>query len=119
VIASAFALLAIAYGKLTIPVFLNKEKMSVVEALGLIGFIGLAFLGLVTTFFFNFLAVGRSVDWLFGQSPGYGANPGELNTAGVLPMMSFAVGCEVLAGLGIILLFMLVGLLPEGEDRKK
>ncbi|MDI6855981.1 MAG: MnhB domain-containing protein [Candidatus Thermoplasmatota archaeon] len=121
VVASAFALVAIAYGKLIVPKFLNKEKMSVVETSGLVGFIGLAFLGLTTTFFFNFLAVGRTppLSWLSGTVPLWGPNPGALNTGGVLPFMNLAVGAEVLAGLGIIVLFMLVGLLPEEYEEQK
>ncbi|MEW6070080.1 MAG: MnhB domain-containing protein [Candidatus Thermoplasmatota archaeon] len=118
VVASAFALLAIAYGKILTPAFLSKEKMSIAEASGLIGFALLAFLGLATTFFFNFLAVGRTIPWLFGQTPTIGPNPGELNTAGVLPFMNLAVGCEVLAGLGLVVLFMLFGLGREEKEEK-
>lgn len=119
VVASAFALIAIAYGKFIAPKILSKDKMSVLESLGLVGFIVLAFLGLATTFFFNFLAVGRTINipWLFSRTPAYGPNPGELNTAGVLPLMNLAVGMEVLTGLGLVVLLMLFGITPEkGEE---
>jgi multicomponent Na+:H+ antiporter subunit B len=66
-------------------------------------FIGVAFLGLGITFFYNFLA--NSGGW-FGNIVLPGINPGDMNTAGVLPLMNIAVGLEVFAGLGIIVLLM-------------
>lgn len=116
VVASGFALIAIAYGKFMVPRFFSKEKMSAIESCGLIMFIGVAFLGLATTFFFNFLAVGRTLPWLFGRTPPFGPNPGDINTAGVLPLMNIAVGTEVLVGLGLVVLLMLLGLMPEEKE---
>jgi multicomponent Na+:H+ antiporter subunit B len=42
-----------------------------------------------------------------------GPNPGDLNTAGVIPIMNIAVGIEVWGGLAIILLYMLSGIRKE------
>lgn len=113
VVASAFALLAISYGSLKIRDMLKKENFSVSECSGLLAFIGLAFLGMGTVFFYNFLAVGRSLP-LFNLHY-YGINPGDLNTGGVLPLMNLAVGAEVLSGIGLIILSMFFGV-KEGKQ---
>lgn len=104
VVASAFALLAISYGALKIKDMLKKENFSVSECSGLLAFIGLAFLGISTVFFYNFLTGGV----VFGNIP-VGINPGDLNTGGVIPLMNVAVGVEVLSGIGLIILYMFTG----------
>jgi multicomponent Na+:H+ antiporter subunit B len=83
------------------------------EVIGLLGFIGAGLLAFAVgqVFFFNFLANSGS---LFGMPVPYGINPGELNTAGVIPVMNFAVGIEVWGGLTIVILYMLSGLEKEG-----
>jgi multicomponent Na+:H+ antiporter subunit B len=110
VVASAFALLAISYGALKIKDMLKKENFSVSECSGLFAFIGLAFLGISTAFFYNFLTGGA----IFGNIPA-GINPGDLNTGGVIPLMNIAVGAEVLSGIGLIILYMFTG----GREVKK
>ena len=104
VVASAFALLAISYGALKIKDILKKENFSVSECSALFVFIGLAFLGISTVFFYNFLTGGV----IFGNIPS-GINPGDLNTGGVIPLMNVAVGVEVLSGIGLIILYMFTG----------
>ena len=112
VIASGFALLAIAYGAVKIKDKLKTTHLSITECSGLLAFIGLAFLGMGTVFFYNFLA-GKG--GLFGNIPHpMGINPGDLNTAGVLPLMNLAVGLEVLSGIGLIVLTMFYGV-KEGR----
>lgn len=106
VVASAFALLLISYGQLNTKKFLNINIFPLLESCGLTMFIVVAFLGLGTTFFYNFLA--NSGSW-FGNMVIPGINPGDMNTAGVLPFMNIAVGLEVFAGLGIIVLLMADG----------
>jgi len=101
VVASAFALLAISYGALKIRRMLKKENFSVSECSGLLAFIGLAFLGISTAFFYNFITGGA----IFGNIPA-GINPGDLNTGGVIPLMNIAVGVEVLSAIGLIILYM-------------
>jgi len=101
VVASAFALLVISYSALKIKGILKKENFSVSECSGLFAFIALAFLGISTAFFYNFLAGGT----VFGNIPA-GINPGDLNTGGVIPLMNIAVGVEVLSGIGLIILYM-------------
>ena len=52
---------------------------------------------------------------LFGTPVAFGPNPGDLNTAGLLPLLNVGVGIEVLGGLTIILLYMLSGI----KDKEK
>ena len=107
VVASGIALVLIAYGYDTIKNWIKKSNLSVLESIGAVSFIGVAFLGIGTTFFYNFLANSGS---LFGNPTVIGINPGDLNTAGALPLMSWAVGLKVLAGLGSIVLLMAYGI---------
>jgi len=106
VVASAFALLVISYGALNIQKLLKKDLLSILESCGLTMFIVLSFLGLGITFFYNFLA--NSGSW-FGDTAVIGINPGNMNTGGVIPLMNIAVGLEVLAALGVIVLIMAIG----------
>ncbi len=107
VVASACAMVLVAYGSKWI--FKNKDeekfesKLSILESLGAIGFIGLAFFGLILglVFFNNFL-LGNDI--LFGVIPNSGA--ANINTGGVLPLMNFAVGLKVIAGLFAIVFIM-------------
>jgi energy-converting hydrogenase B subunit I len=104
--ASAFALLVVTYGDQGVEDFLKKDILSLVESTGLILFIAFAFFGLGVTFFYNFMANSGG---LFGNSAIIGINPGDLNTGGTIPIMNIAVGLEVLAALGVIVLTMSVG----------
>ncbi|OYT59494.1 sodium:proton antiporter, partial [Euryarchaeota archaeon ex4484_178] len=53
---------------------------------------------------------------IFGDKVPYGVNPGYLNTAGTLPIMNFAVGIEVLGGLGVIIMYYLHYLKEVSRD---
>ena len=107
VVASGIALVLIAYGYDTVKNWIKKSNLSILESIGAVAFIGVAFLGIGTTFFYNFLANSGT---LFGNPTVIGINPGDLNTAGALPLMSWAVGLKVLAGLGSIVLLMAYGI---------
>lgn len=113
VVATAAALVIVAYSYEEIQGMLSKFLFQVQESGGLLMFGGVALiaLGLGTTYFFNFLA---NSGLLFGMSVPFGPNPGELNTAGVLPLMNIAVGIEVWGGLAIVILYMLSGITKEG-----
>jgi len=82
---------------------ISNGVLSVMEAVGLMAFALLGLLGLGTTFFWNFLANSGS---LFGAQVPFGINPGDINTAGVLPLMNFAVGFEVFAALSLVMVVM-------------
>jgi energy-converting hydrogenase B subunit I len=105
VAASALALVIVAFGAASLKG--KKGLLSVLESLGGVAFAALGFLGLGVTFFANVLA---GAGGLFGRPVPYGPNPGDLNTAGTLPLMNWAVGFKVLAGLSaVVLLFALFG----------
>lgn len=105
VIATGFVLLFVANRIDDITHLFSKTLFQNFETVGLFLFIGTALvaLGLGFTFFMNYLA---NAGGLFGQVVTFGANPGSLNTAGVLPIMNIAVGIEVLGGLSIIIIYM-------------
>ncbi|MCS7217072.1 MAG: sodium:proton antiporter [Candidatus Bipolaricaulota bacterium] len=108
VAASALAMVLVAFGAGRLKD--KKGLLSALESLGGTAFVVLGFLGLGLTYFANVLAGSYG---LFGRPVPYGPNPGDLNTAGTLPLMNWAVGFKVLAGLGAaVLLFALFG----GED---
>lgn len=113
VVATAAALVIVAYSYEEIQGMLSKVLFQVQESGGLLMFGGVALiaLGLGTTYFFNFLA---NSGLLFGMSVPFGPNPGELNTGGLLPLMNIAVGVEVWGGLAIVILYMLSGITKEG-----
>ena len=113
VVASGIALVLIAYGYDTVKSWMKKSNLSVLESIGALGFIGIAFLGIGTTFFYNFLANSRG---LFGDPTVIGINPGNLDTSGVLPLMNWAVGLKVLAGLGSVVLLMAYGIRKGDEE---
>lgn len=100
VMASATALLLVSslVGKHT---YLAKRLLSFFESVGLVVLISFGFVGLGSTFLFNFLA-NRS-DLFLGTTVPLGSNPGYLNSAGLLPLLSLAVGVEVFCGISIIL----------------
>ena len=104
VIATGIALVVVAYGYERIKGWIKKTHLTAAEGIGLLCFIITAFVGLGTSFFYNFLA---NSGLIFGESVPYGINPGYLNTAGTLPIMNLAVGIEVLGGLGAIILYMM------------
>ena len=113
VVASGFALLAVSYGKRS-EKLVNENLLSALESVGALFFIALAFLGIGVTFFYNSLA---NSNLLFGDTVAYGSNPGNLNTAGTLPLMNWAVGLKVLAGLGGIVFLMAFSPGEEDGDR--
>jgi energy-converting hydrogenase B subunit I len=112
VVATGAALVIIAWSYEESAAMIQKVAMKVQESLGLLLFIGTALLaiGLTVTFFYNYLANSGS---LFGLPVPFGPNPGELDTAGVIPIMNIAVGIEVWGGLTIIILYLLSGLKKE------
>ncbi|MBN2395998.1 MAG: sodium:proton antiporter [Candidatus Atribacteria bacterium] len=114
VVASAFALLLVSYGNLGIKKYIKKDILSIFESVGLILFITIAFLGLGVTFFYNFMANSGGI---FGNQVVTGINPGDLNTGGTVAAMNIAVGLEVLAALGVIVLIMSAG--SEIKDKKE
>lgn len=112
VVATAVALVIVAYSYGDVKGMIKKTVMKAQESIGLLLFIGAAIAALVAggPFFYNFLANSGQ---FFGMTVPSGPNPGELNSAGVIPIMNVAVGIEVWGGLAIILLYMLSGISKE------
>ncbi|MFH1101448.1 MAG: MnhB domain-containing protein [Methanobacteriota archaeon] len=104
VAASGLALLLVAYGSPWVFERIKEKHLSMFESIGAVWFIVVALLGLAfgSVFFLNFL-VGTPV---FGNIPQFGATVADLNTGGVLPLMNFAVGLKVIAGLFVVVLVM-------------
>ncbi|MBN1861099.1 MAG: sodium:proton antiporter [Candidatus Thermoplasmatota archaeon] len=105
VVASGCAMLLVAYGSRWVFTRIKEKRLAAFESIGAIGFITVALLGLVfsTVFFGNFLA---GSDLLFGTTPATGSTLADFNTGGVLPLMNFAVGVKVIAGLFVIVVVM-------------
>lgn len=113
VVASAIALIVIAYGHETVETWIKERDLSILESCGALAFVGIAFLGIGTTFLYNFLA---NTGDIFGKAVESGINPGDVNTAGILPLLNWAVALKVLAGLGSIVLLMAYGVTRGDEE---
>jgi energy-converting hydrogenase B subunit I len=113
IVASGTALVIVAFGSHEIQKRLKERHLSILESGGALIFIGLAFAGMATVFFYNFL-VGSPV---FGHIPAFGPNPGDIWTGGVVPLMNIGVGLKVLAGLSAIILAM--ALAASGEEMEE
>ncbi len=115
VVASALAMILVAFGSIWTMGKIKEKQLSLFESLGAISFILLAFLGLGfgTVFFKNFL-VGNN--FLFGMVPEAGSTLANFNTGGVLPLMNFAVGLKVIAGLFAIVLVMAYAIRTKGGE---
>jgi multicomponent Na+:H+ antiporter subunit B len=105
VVASACAMILVAYGSVWVMGKIKEKHLSIFESLGALGFIGLAFFGLIfgANYFFNNFLVSQNQLPLFNA---IGVGLSNINTAGVIPLMNFAVGLKVIAGLFAIVLVM-------------
>ena len=106
VVASALAMILVAYGSVWTIGKVKEKRLSSLESVGAICFIGLGFLGLFfgLRHFFNNYLIGQDFEFVFFNQIGKGAS--NINTAGVIPFMNFAVGLKVIAGLFAIVLIM-------------
>jgi len=96
VVAGSFILLVLAYGSDILKLKRREEGSSVVESLGILLFIVLAFAAIfigTKVFFANYLPKGVI---------------GELISAGVIPLFNIAVGIEVAAALFTIFLALVI-----------
>ena len=110
VVASAFALLLVAFGAAGLKGRLNVHLLQNLEEIGALAFLALGFVGIGTAFFYNLIANSGSI---FGNVIPFGPNPGTLNTGGTLPFMKWAVGLKVMAGLASVVIIMLIGARKE------
>jgi energy-converting hydrogenase B subunit I len=110
VIVSGVVMLLVAFNYQEVKKVLRERTLSIMESTGALIFIGLAFAGIGTAFFYNLL-VGSPI---FGRIPPTGPNPGDIWTGGVIPLMNFAVGLKVAAGLTAVVLAMAI--FSSGEE---
>ena len=113
IIASGVVMLIVAFGSGQIKKFLRERRLSLVESSGALLFILVAFAGIGTVFFYNFLVGSR----IFGGIPPTGSNPGDVWTGGVIPLMNLAVGLKVTAGLSAAVLAL--ALFSSGEEMEE
>ena len=110
VIVSGVVMLLVAFSSQELKKSLRERVLSIMESSGALIFIILAFIGIGTVFFYNFL-VGTPI---FGRIPPTGPNPGDFWTGGVVPLMNLAVGLKVVAGLSAVVLAL--ALFASGEE---
>jgi multicomponent Na+:H+ antiporter subunit B len=113
IIASGVVMLIVAFGSGQIKKFLRERRLSLVESSGALLFILIAFAGIGTVFFYNFLVGSR----IFGGIPPTGSNPGDVWTGGVIPLMNLGVGLKVIAGLSAAVLAL--ALFSSGEEMEE
>ncbi len=113
VVASAFALLLVAFGAAGIKGHLNQHLLQTLEEIGALAFLALGFVGIGTAFFYNLLANSGP---LFGGSVPIGPSAGVFNAAGTLPLMNWAVGLKVMTGIAAVVIVMLVGARKEETE---
>ena len=114
IVASGCAMILVAYGSIWTMGKIKEKNLSIFESFGAIGFIGLAFFGLIFgAVFFNNYLVGNK--YFFGEKA---LGLSNINTAGVLPLMNFAVGLKVTAGLFAIVLVMAYATSKKGGETK-
>jgi multicomponent Na+:H+ antiporter subunit B len=113
VIVSGVVMLLVAFNAKELKKSLRERSLSIMESSGALMFAALAFAGIGTAFFYNLL-VGTPI---FGHVPPTGANPGDIWTGGVVPLMNLAVGIKVVAGLSAVVLAM--ALFSSGEEMEE
>jgi len=108
VIATGIVLLIAAHGHEAVARHITGDLLKNAETFGLLLFIITALIAILLGlgFFTNWLA---NTGMLFGTPVAFGPGPGDLNTAGVIPIMNIAVGIEVLGALSVIIYYMLSG----------
>ena len=110
VIVSGVVMLLVAFSSQELKKSLRERFLSIMESTGALILIGLALAGIGTVFAYNFL-VGTPI---FGRIPATGPGPGDIWTGGVIPLMNFAVGLKVIAGLSAVVLA--IALFSSGEE---
>lgn len=109
VVASTCIMILVAFGSVWTMKKIKEKQLSILESVGAISFVAFAFLGLIIlldnsgVFFKNVFA---NQGYLFGQTVAHGTTVANINTAGIIPLMNFAVGLKVIAGLFAIVLVM-------------
>lgn len=88
---------------------MTRKILSVFESLALTIFICMGFAGMATAFLYNFLATPNGAF----NTVALGSNAGDITSAGILPILSLAVGIEVFCGISIILVSLFHASKPD------
>jgi multicomponent Na+:H+ antiporter subunit B len=120
VVASGCAMILVAYGSVWTMKRVKEKQLSILESLGAIGFISLGFIGILLVFlyssytgsFFKNFLLNQDIIPIFNE---IGVGLSNINTAGVIPFMNFAVGLKVISGLFVIVLVMAYATRLKGE----
>lgn len=118
VVASGCAMILVAYGSSWTLKKIKEKQLSVLESIGAVFFIVLALLGVVLAdkvFFDNFILGPNGIGLIFNN---IARGASDIFTAGVLPLMNFAVGLKVIAGLFAIVLVMAYATTKSKEDEE-
>lgn len=113
VVVSGVVMLLVAFSSQDLKKSVRERVLSIMESTGALIFAILGFAGLGTVFFYNFL-VGSPI---FGRIPPTGPNSGDFWTGGFIPLMNFAVGLKVIAGLSAVVLA--IALFARGEEMEE
>lgn len=102
-IAGAFTVVYLGYGARLVNKTFKESALKVAEDIGALGFIILAFLGLIfgEAFFNNVISKGT---------------PGELFSSGSVFLMNFAVGFKVFAGISFLIITMVTIINKKEEE---
>ena len=103
IVATFLCFLLVAYGGKRLLSWVNERIYTSLVGFGLLLFLGLAFMGLPTSFFYNFVSVTHEA------APAGGAH-GIIPPSGTIALMDIAVGIEVAGGLSLIVLYMFKGI---------
>lgn len=106
VLATGIALMVVANHYEEIMKKFKQTVFNTCELTGLLifGLLGLSGLFYGKSFLYNWLA---NMGGLFGHTVAFGANAGNLNTGGLVPLLNMAVGLEVLGALSMIIFYMI------------
>ncbi len=88
------------------------SMLRTIKNIGITAFGALILISFSATFLHSYL---MDSGWFFKTSIPFGANPGELGTGGIIPLMNLAVGLEVVVGLSLAVVMLYV-LSKEGAD---
>lgn len=113
VVVSGVVMLIVAFSSQDFKKSLRDRLLTIMESTGALIFAILGFSGLGTVFFYNFL-VGSPI---FSRIPPTGPNSGDFWTGGFIPLMNFAVGLKVIAGLTAVILA--IALFARGEEMEE
>ena len=103
IVATFLTFLLVAYGGNRLLSWVNERFYTSLVGFGLLLFIGLAFMGFPTSFFYNFVSVTHEAAMAGGAH-------GIIPPSGTIALMDIAVGIEVAGGLSLIVIYMFKGI---------